>query len=333
MHKLNLSSMKSVSSKHIIVLLLSWLLVIPILGKSQFEIWNPDLIERIKGDTTYVAMLDPTTPIAQEYIDVFEKYWTLSSLKFIKYTDIDEYAKGNRSFFTISGFSNIIADTKLFEGANPSYITLDNIYVYLELWACPGGFPEKPKKKGRLCKISAARIALFPNLETMRNPRNIYDSDYDVDGHIYNWGPGVLGNYIQQLMALCEDKPKAFEKRKFQKYTDGDISFLKKDTLYIPEYTLLKFQQFTGRGMRERAEENVLEAYPFPYKVISMEELNRKIANDSNPFYYLIYIKDSNSKFVMITESTTGTVLYSNYTPISYNFHSKDLKRIAKEID
>lgn len=84
-----------------------------------------------------------------------------------------------------------------------------------------------------------ARMELFTDFLTLNQPDNIYETDYDGNGHIRNWGPGILKNYIQSLMG-CLDKG---ESRVLTKEIINlkEIKNLKKDVLYVPDYVLIKF--------------------------------------------------------------------------------------------
>ena len=66
--------------------------------------------------------------------------------------------------------------------------------------------------------------------------------------------------------------------------------------------------------------------------MISTEELSEKILEDTDPFYYLVYIKSSTDKYVTIYNSVTGDIVYSRYKPLSYNFKGSDLKSLMEII-
>jgi hypothetical protein len=67
-------------------------------------------------------------------------------------------------------------------------------------------------------------------------------------------------------------------------------------------------------------------------KQVSVKELNEKILTEKEPIYYLLYIKSSTDKYVTIINSITGEMLYTHYTPVSYNFKSDDIEDVQKAI-
>jgi len=60
--------------------------------------------------------------------------------------------------------------------------------------------------------------------------------------------------------------------------------------------------------------------------------LNSKILSEKNAFYYVQYVKSSTDKFVSVINSSTGEIVYSVYTPVSYNIKSDDLEDLQKKI-
>ncbi|MBK8966627.1 MAG: hypothetical protein IPM36_08060 [Lewinellaceae bacterium] len=66
--------------------------------------------------------------------------------------------------------------------------------------------------------------------------------------------------------------------------------------------------------------------------MISNAELNRKIIEETEPFYYLVYIKSSTDKYVSVYNSQTGDLVYTTYTGISYNLKDKDLGKLESAV-
>lgn len=54
-------------------------------AQGQIAVSNLEEIAKIKKGTTYVAMKDPTSEKAKEYISVFKSTWNLSKVEVIKY--------------------------------------------------------------------------------------------------------------------------------------------------------------------------------------------------------------------------------------------------------
>jgi hypothetical protein len=291
-------------------------------SEAQFKISNLDYLSKIKDGTTYVAMKNPDAPVVKDYIDVFKKYWTFSKVEFIKYSDIQKKVSSESSFFEIGGFE---------VSAQGAYITSTNTHIYLKLWACSDKFlKNKNKKLSDMDKIEIARIELYTDFSSLYSPKILMSSDYDGGGHIRNWGPGFLKNYIQDLMTLLDANK---ERSLFSGVSDvKTIKELKNQTLFVPDYVLIKFNKMTGDESSRQDEKNIMSDYKYKYEILTTEALNKKIMTEKDPFYYLVYVKSSTDKFVSIFNSQTGEMIYSSYSPMSYNFGSKDMKDISSKI-
>jgi len=305
---------------------------------SQISIENVQEIPRLKKGITYVVMKDTASPTAQAYKSMF-RYWTCSKVAFILNKDILQHIAPDASFFTIGGYTN----TSTFMSTNSSGVTskglsYSNTHLYWELWICRPDelklWKNLDKKDGKFpykVRQAIGRIEMFTDFPSMVDPSLIYNADYDGDEHIRNWGLGYLKNYVQVLMALLE---KGEERSLYKSSSDPkQLENLKKQTLYIPDYVLIKFSKFSGDESKRHKGEKLLSGYKWPYKLIGNKELNEKIMDESQPVYHLVYIKSSTDKYVSVYNSKTGELIYTTYSPVSYNIKDKDFKKLAKAID
>lgn len=324
--------MKSKTNHYLIAFLFT--VTFSFCAKSQIAITNLSELAKIKRGTTYIAMKDPSSEKSKAYIDVFKKYWTISKYEFIKYTDIEKYISPENSFVTIGGYETNVQFTKQYtNGSIRDGINYSHTHLYLELWTCSEKYFKSEKKNkvfGRGSQVQVARIELFTDFRTLSDPDLLFQSDYDGEGHIRNWGPGILKNYLQLLMSYLN-------KNKDHGLFAGiqnkkELRNLKKETLYVPDYVLTKFNKFTGNESKKHKEEKIFKHYNFKYQIIPTAELNQKILADETPFYYLIYVKSSTDKYVSVINSSTGEMIYTTYQPMSYNIKSKDLKALQKQI-
>lgn len=302
-------------------------------AQAQFEIANTKELAKLKGGTTYITMRDPAAPASQPYIEVFKQYWTFSKPEFIKYSEVDKYLGKGGSFFSIGGY----ASTAFFGKPNDpmgggSYT---NTHIYLELWTPDADFVEKAaksKKKQELKdkdKTQYARIELYTDFETLAMPDNIFRKQYDGDGHIRNWGPGILKNQLQYLMSQLD---KAEKRSLYASDSDGQkLKALQKQVLYVPDFALIKFNKFNGDESKRLDEKEIFEDYKYKYELITTQQLNDKILSGEQ-FYYMIYIKSSTDKYINVIDSQTGDVIYADYSPASYNISEKDLKKLNDAI-
>ena len=303
-------------------------------ANSQIAISNISEIAKIKSGTTYIAMKDPNSEKAKEYVDAFRNNWTISKFEFIKYSEIEKFISPENSFLTIGGYETNTQFVKQnADGSRENGINFSNTYLYLELWTCKEKYFENKEKKKEFQnsdKIQVARIDLFTDFESLADPNKLFQSDYDGNGHIRNWGPGILKNYIQSLMSyLNEGENRVLN---VEVFNADEMTNLKKEVLYVPEYVLIKFNKFTGDETQRHDESNIFKHYELKYKLISTDELNQKIINDTTSFYYLIYIKSSTDKFISVINSQTGEIIYSTHTPSSYNIRSKDVKKLQEKM-
>lgn len=298
------------------------LLILPLIGYSQISISNSVEIAKIKSGTTFFAMKDPASPKATAYLEAIKKNWTLNKAECIKYTDVEKNIAPNNSFVTIT--ANMTTSTS---GSNTE------TRFYLELWTTNGNFVYNPKKRKHFNqedKISIATLELFPDYTTQDNPSTIYKMDYDASGHLKNWNAGIFGNYIQQLVSLLNKAETREINSTF--YNKVELEKLSAQTLYIPEYVMIKFAKKSDDESKKYETKEIFENFNLNYKLISSEELNDKILNNPTAIYYLLFIKTTNDKFVTITNSRTGEIIYSSYSDKTSNFKSGDLKDIQKAI-
>jgi hypothetical protein len=324
--------MKRINKLFLLILIFS-IATMPVY--SQIGISNTEQNEKIKKGTTYVVMHNPASPRITEYIKAFKDAWTISNLEFIRYSDIGKYLAPENSFFTLSGYEISVEHTEVSTrtGRSRQGLHYSNTHFYLELWTPDAKYFQETKKQKAFSdknKVQVARIELYTDYETLQEPELLFSSDYDGLGHIRNWGPGMLKNYIQSLMTLLEKGEKKSIAAKV--YNEKELEKLKTSTLYVPDYVLIKFNMFTGDESRQHKEEELFEDYQLKYKVLSTKKLNENILNDQAGFYYLAYVKSSTDKFVSVINSLTGEMIYSEYTPVKYNLKSGDLKDLYKVI-
>lgn len=308
-------------------------LTVTFTATSQIAISSISELAKVKNGTTYIAMKDPDSEEVKEYVTAFKNNWTISKIEFIKYTDIEKYLSPENSFFTMGGYVTDTEFINLYKSGRSSRVNFSNTHLFLELWTCNEKYFESKTKKKVFKdsdKITVARIELFTDFGTLSNPDKLFQSEYDGNGHIRNWGPGILKNYIQTLMRYLN---KGEEHKLYSEILNAEeVKNLKNEVLYVPEYVLLKFNKFNGDETKKHTEKDIFKDYKLPYKLLSIEELNKKILEDEKRFYYLIYIKSSTDKFISVINSQTGELVYSAYTGVSYNIKSDDLKDLHKKV-
>ena len=251
----------------------------------------------------------------------FLEAWDFTELIFKPYKEFkfENYGEGY-SFFTMGG---IHIERKM------ESISYSNTHIYLTLWM-KGDDDER--------KIFA-RSELYPTYKTYSkasaNAAASVDKEYiDMidylyeDATLHNWHIGQNKNVLQLINQHLSNA----EGRWLFESDKGDLSPLKKATLYVPEYVKIKFDKFSGDESERHDMKKLFKGYPYKYKIIPTDELSAMILHSEEPVYYLTYIKSSTDKYLTVTNSKTGEILYSKYTPTSYNIKDKDIKRLAKNI-
>jgi hypothetical protein len=304
----------------------------------QIAIDNTSDLPRLKKSTTYIVMPDTASAVSQPYKAIFQQYWTYTPIAFIEYKDIYEHLGPEASFFTLGNYTTTSTFVRVNDkGVRRKGGSYSNTHLYYELWVCDpknlSKWQNRKKKTEEMpdkVKRIIGRVELYTDYLTLLWPENIYKSDYDGGGHIYNWGPGYLKNYLQSLMALLE----AGQERSLYKseLNPQQLRNLKKQTLYVPDYVLVKFKKFSGDESTRHEESDIFKSYKLPYELVSTNALSQKIIDSTEPFYHLVYIKSSTDKYVSVYDSQTGELVYTSYTPISYNIKDDDIEKLAKAV-
>ena len=293
----------------------------PLFSFAQITITNTAEVAKLKQGTTYFAMKDPASPKAIAYVDAIKKAWTLNKVECIKYTDVEKNIAPNNSFVTIG--ANMTTSN--------STLASTETRIYLELWTTNGKYTYDPKKRrhfNQADKISIATIELFADFYAQNNPSALYKMDYDAAGHFKNWGTGILANYLQQLTVLLNKGTDCLAKTEIA--NKEELSKMSTATLFIPDYVLTKFNKNSDDESKKYTDKEIFDGFSQSYKVLPLAELNDKIANNPTPFYYLLLIKTPTEKFVTVTNSQTGEIIYMGFTGSAANFKSSDLKELQK---
>lgn len=297
--------------------------LLPLIGFSQIAITNTAEVTKIKQGTTFFAMSDPNAPKAKAFAEAIKKAWTLSKVECIKYTDVEKNIAPNNSFVTIG--ANMTTSN--------STLSSTESRIYLELWTTNGKYTYDPKKRrhfNQADKITVATIELFADFYAQSNPSSLYKMDYSTEGHLKNWNAGILANYIQQLTLLLNKAELRLANASF--LNREELKKMSSSTLFIPNYVLTKFNKNSDDESKKYEDKEIFEGFSQSYKVIQDAELNDKILNAVEPFYYLLLIKTNSDKYVTVTNALTGEIVYSAYSGSAANFKSGDLKELQKAI-
>ncbi len=288
---------------------------------AQVRIIEPRMIKRVKENKTFIVVNNRDSPTAQEVIEVFRQYWTVSEVEIIDRDEIEAHLALEQTYVSLEGFYDM--------PVNPNSASRGCPYYYLEIWKPRESYLNSRRKRkfDQKHHLTLGKIELMPDDDLyISQMRTI-----DFGGHecLRNWGPGLLKNYLQQLMKIIQKEESVF-------WADVDLAGLhelQKDTLYIPESFLIRYDAMKGVAGGVFREEQLLKGYKYPYRIVSEEEINRLILESADPVYYLTYTRVCTRKNIAVTRSTDGQQLYSEFHPISYNIKRKDFNKLNRAIE
>jgi hypothetical protein len=274
-------------------------------------------LKQLKNSTTYIVVTDTNNEKTREYMDIYKKYWKLSPIVFISPSQVKDSLGLNRFFITIEVVHSAWTTTSMPQGHQ---VSISSYWSNFNFRACY-------KRRGEILQDIVASMSIYCD---PKYANSSYILDYS-GGHIRNWGPGVFKNIIQELVsALDKGKKRPYN---FEVMGKKTMSELKKKTLYVPDYVLLKFNERTRQETWISDEKKIFGSYKFDYKIISIDELNRKIQSDSTTgFYYLSFIRNSSVKYINVVNSLTGEIIYSRFYSEGYNLKYKDLRKLNRSI-
>lgn len=281
----------------------------------------------IKSKTTVFVFEDFNTTDINK---ILSEIWTLNNYIVIDAKDFNsrEEEFRNDKYAIFKGIFN--KDTRFNTNSQSSTTgtapVSTSVYVGLSYYY----FTAKKSKgdKPEYLKEFVSKIYLSPSLEFGEQVRatNTYT---DLKQGIYNYKLGYLKNYLQIINTTISNEGAI---NAFENYCDKEkIKELKTKTLYVPEYIKTKFQMITTTSKEINIEE-LFKNYDFKYELISSEDLNEKILNKQEEFYYLSYVNSQGIKFVNVTNGKTGDLIYRDYNTSSNNIQSSDIKQINSKI-
>ncbi len=326
------------------------------LSKHQKE----ELLNRFKNTTTIFSLSNIYNP--EQYDSILKKAWHVTPYRVVYQPafNMDNYLDGKYSFARLTYF--VIKDNyngiiginpiigfyvlrekefkehkakwenkwrkKLKEGEEPPhayYRQLNNIfYKYSD-----------PVAYIFLSVQDVKYFAEFGNIvrakQFQKKSEILYDYLYNKPV-IYNYRLGYLKNYFQEVNDYLDQGKDVFVA---DEWAEKDLSRLKTDTLYIPQNVFENVLLFKKKNIPMSKSEigEIMSAYPYPYKIISPDELDKKILNDED-IYYLRFVFINTDRSTQVVNAKTGKVVYSRYYGISLKpkIKKKHMANIANSI-
>lgn len=284
-------------------------------------------MDKFKQSTTYFILQERDYEQQAEFEQAIAKVWTVTPFKIIRPQEMGKLTKTKSSFFFFGGF----VTTRRGQST-----TTQHPHLSYDL------FMLSTNKKGKTEQNLLGKIMLHLDSKSMGSvlryaTLNSKTFSEKVTPYLYqeatmpNWTSQMLGGYLK---VINDGLTTGTLRSVFDEYTDKEgIKALRDQTLYIPDYVNTKFNMFTGAEKETESDEgDDNSSYAFGNKYLDAKEIATTAAAQNKAYAYLSYIKSSTDKFVSVFDGQTGKLLYTAYTPVSYNFKSKDLKRIAAKV-
>lgn len=324
--------------------LLPFLFLLPLYANAQFNIGydkynryrkissiEDEQLELLKKTTTVFVLPDKDSQNVASFEQAIKSVWSITPFLIAKASEIPVYS--NKKQYSIFKFRHWKQSVRVSNGPKSTGASVTSVYLAYELWITDG--------TGDTRSHVIAGVELYPESELFGK---IYTGSTTdelsarpertttkmlKDYTIYNWGPGFLKGYLKSLQDAIVN-----QKRRDPMYgvSENDrLISLKTDTLYVPDYVSIKYNPFTiEENETDMEDESLSQAYPYPVKLVSAEELNKLIL--TQPIKYLVFTKSSSAKIINVYDSKDGALLYAT-TNRSYKFKYKDLRKLAREID
>jgi hypothetical protein len=316
------------------------------LSAGDFE---PAELLKLKNAKTLFIVRPADEKIKDQLKAILDEVWTFNEIELISREDLKDYANVSAdqlAFLAVEGHSTTV------QMKTTSYV-VSHYYLHLSMQGKEIPYTEKElkkmKKRGekavkRYETNTFARIELYPNGELMiradefRHPFNLTDGKKDDhmeyvynEAVFYNMEPG----YLKNALHLVNQQLEAGESRWLFQHVNKDQALrkLRRATLYIPDYVLIRFNKFNGKEDKRHELEDLFEDYKYKHEVISMDDLNEKILTATEPFYYFSYIRSSTDGYLTIINGQSGEIVYNEYNPATYNLKPKNIKAVSKAIE
>ncbi len=291
----------------------------------------------------HVQLGDTVSPYAREVMEMVRREWTICPVRFIS-TDPPEEALMVPGHYFLSADKSTTTMTRTREthnfGTNTTTISsgsaTTNDYFYIALWT-----PKKDNKANwdlEERKDVIVRSELFLSSITWAGAIQYSDlgiSTPNFATDFLNGSKGRLRNVLQYVNA----KVAAGQDVGLKKDQENtlDLKRLKQETIFLPNYwygpgTYQKEPMKPG-SPEEKYFKKLTADYPFPHQWITLPELEQKLADPSEDFFYMSYVQSSADKMVSVVNGRTGDIVYYEFVAKAYRVNKADFDRLKSAIE
>lgn len=276
-------------------------------------------MDALKKTTSVFLYTKKDLPQLENIKKAITDAWTFTPVVFAPMEDAQKYNEEDYSFFVTSVYrTSVVDEYRRTKYANSQfYLSLQSYY-----------YVQNKNKTERRAK-GFCRIELYPNpdllIKSIKGNLNDVMFAASQKASFKNDYPGLLKVYLKAVNADLVKNKRMFLFTSHK--NESELAKLRKDTLLVPDYVLVKMNKFNGNESLVEAKE-LFGNYPYPYKIVPVEELSELLLTANKPYYLFDYVKSSTDKFVTIYNTESGEMVYRKYVPLSYQVKDKDIKAV-----
>lgn len=287
--------------------------------KDRSNRFTEEEIQKLKNTKTVFFLRDQDMDLKQEWEQAINSVWDLTEIIVDSYQNIGKYEKKTYSVFVLTGSFNHVTKQSIENGMRVDGVSYDITHVYLSL-----------RVFANVGYTDYCSVPLFPDYPTMMRMGSDSKENflYHQNSVIKNWIPGLLKLYLIDVQKYLKQSKKLIHSVDIN--LKKELSGLKNDTLLIPDFVLIKYNMWKGTEFERHNIDKLFKSYPYPYRVVSAEELTHRVLSRDN-VYVFDYIKSSASKYVRILSTSSGRI-YQRFKGVSYNIKSKNIARFKRKI-
>lgn len=261
--------------------------------------------EKLKKGTVYFVIPDYMMEDKDEFVQAVKQNWTFSEIEIIGLDDYPTYAGRDDAIFLT--FEASFFEGKTFESAR------------FKMWC-------KKVKKDKLHNIEDDYYGGFSlilekesyDLVTSMRMKPAMKLFTEGGVKFVNFKPGIVASYLRVIQYGLENRLKYEDVKK-----STTIKNLIEDTLFITD-DLINTHKLT--------EEEFAAIYPYPYKFVTLDEMNYMLLTNRKFFYYISVSHD-----IQFVNNKTGELICPSLYPnnlkefkILLKHNVKVIKRVEK---
>lgn len=272
-----------------------------------------------KNSKTYFVIDDKLGLNKDDFNSILKDTWTITPFEVVLKKERSKYLNEGNSLVFFDSFR--ITKEKDFVQTSVHSFTVFDVFM-----------PENIKKrKNGKYKYKRNRVAALYFTIDVSARKDVVNQEGVIKGDIFNYRKGYLKNAFQNINKGLNDKNNIDIYDDFTNKTK--VNALKNKTLYFSDDLIYGYNAWTVGKQESITEEELFKDYKFDYKIVSDDDLNKMILDDSQEhFYYLLYSQINSNKILNIIDSKTGEIIFQEHKKMSFNLKSKDLKQLSNTI-